>query len=90
MVIDKYTEFTDWHFVASKQTGEVQINIRNDNDKPLIAKLYNVLFAPDFSMIFFIITLINLGHTCHFQKELFTVSFSANEKKWWPYQIAHR
>ena len=44
---DKYIEVADGHFVTAKQTRKVQIKIRDNNCKPFIAKLYNVLFAPD-------------------------------------------
>ena len=44
---NKYTEFTFGHFVTAKLTGEIKINMRDDNVKHFIATLYNVLFAPD-------------------------------------------
>ena len=43
--------------------------------------LCNVLFAPDLcNQLFSIITLINLGHTCIFNKRFFTVTFSDNKQ----------
>ena len=64
METNKYTKFLDGHFVTAKQTGEVQIKMSNDNGKTFIAALYNVLFAPDLcNQLFYIIMLMNLGHT---------------------------
>ena len=52
----------------------------NDNGKTFVAMLYNVLLAPDLcDRLFSIITLINAGHTCLFQKGFFTVYFGAKE-----------
>ena len=80
METDKYIEVADGHFVTAKQTGEVQINMHDDNGKPFIAMLYNVLFAPDLcNQLFSINTLINLVHTCLFQK-LCAVFFIDNEQ----------
>ena len=45
---DKYIEFSDGHFVTAKQRGEVQIKMGYDNGKLFIARLYNILLAPDF------------------------------------------
>ena len=68
---DKYIEVADGHFFTEKQTGEVQINMHDNNGKPFIDMLYNVLFAPDLcDQLFSINTLINLVHTCLFQKGL--------------------
>ena len=47
METDKYIEVAYGYFVTSKQTGEVQIKMRDDNGKPFIATLYNVLLALD-------------------------------------------
>ena len=53
----------------------------NDNVKTFIAKLYNVLLAPDLcDRLFSIITLINAGHTCIFHKGFYTVYFRAEKK----------
>ena len=46
-----------------------------------IATLHNVLLAPDLcNRLFSIITLINLGHTCLFNKGFCTVYLGAKEK----------
>ena len=77
---DKYIEVSDGHFVAAKKTGEVQINIRDDNGKPFIYALYNVIFAPDlFDQLFSIVTLMNLVRTFLFHKGFSTVLFSGNK-----------
>ena len=66
---DKYIEVVDGHHVTAKQKGQVQIQMCNDNRNTFIATLYNVLLAPDLcDWLFSIITLINSGHTCLFQK----------------------
>ena len=71
----------DGSFVTAKQTGEIEIKIRNDNGKPFIDKWYNILFVPYLcDEIFFIIKLINLGHTCLFHKGFCLVFFSDNEQ----------
>ena len=50
----------------------------NDNRKPFIAKLHNVLLAPDLcDRLFSIITLNNSGNTCLFHKGYCTVYFRA-------------
>ena len=50
------------------------------NDKLFIATLYNLLLATDLcNQLFFIVALINLGHTWLFHKGFSTVLFSANE-----------
>ena len=55
--------------------------MRDDNGKPFIATVYNVLFAPDLcDLLFFIVGLINLGHTYLFNKGFYTVLFSSNEQ----------
>ena len=43
--MDKCIEVADGIFITPKQTGGVQINTRDDNGKPLIDTLYNLLFA---------------------------------------------
>ena len=66
---DKYIEVTDGHFVTAKQTRKVQIKMCDYNGKPFIAKLYNILFAPDLcDWLFSIIKLMNLVHTFLFNK----------------------
>ena len=62
---------------SQKKTGQVQIEIRGDNGKTIVATLYNVLLAPELcDRLFSIIKLINLGHTCLFNKGFCTVLFS--------------
>ena len=71
---DKYIEVADGHHVTAKQKGQVQIQMCDDNGKTFITTLYNVLLAPDLcNRIFSIITLMNAGHTCIFQKGFCTV-----------------
>ena len=66
---------------SHKKTVEVQIKMRGNNGKPFIATLYNVLFAPDLcDRLFFIITLMKLGHTCNLHKGFCTVFFRNNEQ----------
>ena len=77
---DKYIEVADGHHVTSKQKGQVQIQMCNDNGKSFIATLYNVLLAPELcDRLFSIITLINAGRTCLFHKEFCTVYFEADK-----------
>ena len=53
----------------------------NNKVDPFIATLHNVLLAPDLcDRFFFVITLMNLGHTCLFHKVFFTVYLGAKEK----------
>ena len=47
METDKYIEVADGNFVTATQTGESQIKMLDDNGKPFIAALYNVILAPD-------------------------------------------
>ena len=63
METDIYIEVVDGHLVTAKQTGEVQIKVRDDNGKPFIATLYNVLFSLYLcDQLFSIIMITNLGH----------------------------
>ena len=50
---DKYIEVVDGHHVTEKQKGQVQIKMCDDNGKTIIAKLYNVLLAPDYTTGYF-------------------------------------
>ena len=45
---DKYIKVADGNFVTAKQTGEFQIKMNDNDGKPFITMLYNVLLAPDF------------------------------------------
>ena len=77
----KYIEVADGHHVTAKQKGQVRIKMCDDNRKTFIATLYNVLLAPDLcDKLFSIITLMNAGHTCIFQKGFCTVYFGAEKK----------
>ena len=53
----------------------------DDNGNTFIATLYNVLLAPDLcNGLFFIITLMNAGHTCIFCKGFCTVYLGADKR----------
>ena len=66
---DKYIKVAYEHFVTAKQSGEVQIKMRDDNGKLFIATLYDVLLAPDLcDRLFIIIKLMNLVQNCLFHK----------------------
>ena len=47
--MDKYIEVADGHHVTDKQKGQVRIKMCDDNGKPFITTLHNVLLAPDLS-----------------------------------------
>ena len=52
----------------------------DDNGKPFIATLYNVILAPDLChRLFSIIAFMNSGHNCLFQKGFCTVYLGAKE-----------
>ena len=75
---DKHIEVADGHHVTAKQKGQVQIKMCYNNGKPFITTLHNVLLAPDLcNRLFVIITFMNSGHYCPFQKGFFTVYFGA-------------
>ena len=79
---DKYIEVADGHHLTKKQKGQVRIQICNDNGKPFIATLHNVLLAPELcDRLFLIITLMNSGHTCIFSKGFCTVFFRVEKKE---------
>ena len=81
METNKYIEVADGNFITSKETGEVQIKMIDNNGKPFIAMLYNVLLEPDLCNQFFsIITLMNFGHIYLFHKGFCTVFFSGNKQ----------
>ena len=61
---DKYIEVADGYHVTAKLKVQVQIQMCDDNGKSFITTLHNVLLAPDLcDRLFFIITLMNSGHT---------------------------
>ena len=77
---DKYIEVADGHHVTAKQKVQLRIKMCNDNGNPFIATLHNVILAPDLcDRLFSIITLMNSGHNCLFQKWFCTVYFAAKE-----------
>ena len=64
---DKYIEFSYGYFVIAKQTGEAKIKIFGDNGKISMSTLYKLLLASDlFDILFYILPLMNLVHTCLF------------------------
>ena len=70
----KYIEVVGGHHVTSKQKRQVQIKMCNYNRNPFIATFSNIILVPDIcDGLFSIIMLMNLGHTCLFQKVFFTV-----------------
>ena len=44
---EKYIKVVDGNFIIGKQTGQVKIEMSDNNGKPFTATLYNVLLAPD-------------------------------------------
>ena len=64
-----------------KQKKQVRIKMCDDNRDNFIETLQNVILAPDlWDGLFSIITLMNSGHTCLFQKWFHTVYFGDKEK----------
>ena len=73
---DKYIEVADGNHVIAKQKYQVRIKMCDNNGKPFIATLNNILLAPDLcDRLFSIITLMNSGHTCRFHKRFCTLYF---------------
>ena len=71
---DKFIEVSDGHHVTAKQKGSVRIQMCDNNGKTSVATLYNVLLAPDLcDRLFYIIRLMNAGHTCLFYKGFCTL-----------------
>ena len=78
---DKYIEVSDGHHVTAKQKGQVQIKMCNNNGKPFIAILHNVLLSLDLcDSLFLIIMLMNSLHTFLFRKCFSIVYFRVKEK----------
>ena len=78
---DKFIEVADGHHVTAKQKGSLRIKMCDNNGKTFIATIYNVLLAPNLcDRLFSIITLMNAGHTCLFQKGFFMMNFGADKK----------
>ena len=73
---NKNIEVADGHTVMAKQKWQVGIKMCDDNGDNFIATLHNVLLTPDLcDRLFSIITLMNSGHTCLFQKKMYGVIF---------------
>ena len=65
----------------TKQKGQVQIRMCDNTRDPFIATLHNVLLATDLcDRLFSSITLMNLVHTCLFQKGFCNVYSVAKDK----------
>ena len=63
-----FTEVVDGHYVMVRKKGKIQIKMCDDNGHPFIVKFHNVLLVPDLcGRLFFIIALMNLGHTLFFK-----------------------
>ena len=78
---EKYIEVADEHHFTAKQKVQFQIKICDNNRDPFIATLQSILLAPDLcDRLFYIIMLMNLGHTCLFYKGFCTVYFCNKEK----------
>ena len=70
----KHIEVADGHHTMAKQKGQVEIKMCNNNGDTPIATLHNIICAPDIcDRLFYIITLMNLGHTCLFHKGVCTL-----------------
>ena len=64
---DKYIEVAGGHHITTKQKGQVQIKICDNNGDTFIVSFHNVLLAPDlYNRLFLIITFLNSVHTCLF------------------------
>ena len=69
-------EVVDGHHFTAKQKGQVRIKMCDDNRKPFIATIHNVLLPPDLcNRLFSINNVINSGHTCLFHKGFCTIDF---------------
>ena len=65
----KYVKVVDGHYVTENQKGPVQIIIWDNNGNPFVVTLHKLLLTPDLCYrLFFIIMLMDLVHTCLFQK----------------------
>ena len=78
---DKYIEVADGHHVTGKQKDHVQVKTCDHDVNPFIKTLHSVLLAPDLcNRLFSIITIMNSGHTCLFQKWFRIIYFGVREK----------
>ena len=74
-------EVADRHHITAKQEGRVQIKMCDNKGDSFIETLHNILLATDLcDGLFYIITLMNLGHTFLFYKCVCTVYFGAKDK----------
>ena len=88
--MDKNNEVVDGHHATAKQKGQVKIKMCNDNTDTFIARLHNVILAPDLcDRLFLIITLINLGHTCLFHKGFVRCNLETRRKMRLLYHKVH-
>ena len=79
--MDKHIEFADEYHVTAKQKGKVRIKMCKNNTDSFIATFKDVLLAPDLcGRLFSRIMLMNLVHTCLFQKVFCTVYLVSKEK----------
>ena len=80
---DKYIEVVEGHHFKAKKKWKFQIRMCDDNGDTFIATLTNVILAPYLcNMVFSIITLMNLGHSCLLQKGFCTVYVGNKGGKW--------
>ena len=87
----KYIEVIDVHHVTSKQKLQAQIKMCDDNGDTFIAKLHNVILAPDLcDKLFLILTLKHLVHNCLFQTGFCMIYFGNKNKMWLLYHIVHK
>ena len=78
---DKHIEVADGYQVTAKQKRTNSNKIYGDNGDNVIATLHSVILAPDiWDRLFSITMLMNLGHTCLFQKWVCMVYFGNKEK----------
>ena len=79
--MDKHIEVADGHHVTEKQKGQARIKMCNYNGDTFLATLHHVILALYLcDGLFYIIMLMNLGHTCLFHKGFCTVNFRARDK----------
>ena len=78
---DKYIEVADGNYVMAKQKLQVHTRMYGNNGDPFITTLHNIIFAPDLcNILFLIIMLMNLVHTCLFHKGFLIVYFGDKNK----------
>ena len=78
---DKYIEVANGHHTTAKQTGQVWIQMCDDNRKTFIATLCKILLTPDLcDRLFSIVTLMNAGHNFLFRKWFCTVYFGEDKR----------